>query len=178
MATLQNIPAFATTYPNKVFDYMAAGKPTVITDLMHTGSVPALDPRNWTVLAGSEPPERRSERQSSDESDGSPICIAIDIVDEQHSLALAMRRLAENEDLRRELGKSAHEYWKRNHTPEQMAEDYEQAIQRALCRPAPDRSGLPSHLLYDGTGLTGGIIGELGLSLERLDWGTAADGRQ
>jgi glycosyltransferase involved in cell wall biosynthesis len=29
-ATLQNIPMFSTTYPNKVFDYMAAGKPTIL----------------------------------------------------------------------------------------------------------------------------------------------------
>lgn len=30
LATLQNIPMFGTTYPNKVFDYMAAGRPTVL----------------------------------------------------------------------------------------------------------------------------------------------------
>jgi glycosyltransferase involved in cell wall biosynthesis len=30
VATLQNIPMFCTTYPNKVFDYMAAGRPTIL----------------------------------------------------------------------------------------------------------------------------------------------------
>jgi glycosyltransferase involved in cell wall biosynthesis len=30
VATLLNIPMFATTYPNKVFDYMAAGRPTIL----------------------------------------------------------------------------------------------------------------------------------------------------
>ena len=30
LATLQDIPMFRTTYPNKVFDYMAAGRPTVL----------------------------------------------------------------------------------------------------------------------------------------------------
>ena len=30
VATLQDIPIFRTTYPNKVFDYMAAGKPTIL----------------------------------------------------------------------------------------------------------------------------------------------------
>jgi len=30
LAILQEIPEFRTTYPNKVFDYMAAGKPTVL----------------------------------------------------------------------------------------------------------------------------------------------------
>lgn len=30
IATLRNIPMFRTTYPNKVFDYMAAGRPTIL----------------------------------------------------------------------------------------------------------------------------------------------------
>ncbi|HNK64704.1 MAG TPA: glycosyltransferase, partial [Anaerolineales bacterium] len=30
LAILQDIPAFRTTYPNKVFDYMAAGRPSLI----------------------------------------------------------------------------------------------------------------------------------------------------
>jgi glycosyltransferase involved in cell wall biosynthesis len=30
IAILQNIPMFKTTYPNKVFDYMAAGRPTIL----------------------------------------------------------------------------------------------------------------------------------------------------
>jgi glycosyltransferase involved in cell wall biosynthesis len=30
IATLRDLPLFRTTYPNKVFDYMAAGKPTLI----------------------------------------------------------------------------------------------------------------------------------------------------
>jgi glycosyltransferase involved in cell wall biosynthesis len=30
VAVLKNIPMFRTTYPNKVFDYMAAGRPTIL----------------------------------------------------------------------------------------------------------------------------------------------------
>lgn len=30
VATLRNVPMFATTYPNKVFDYMAAGRPVLL----------------------------------------------------------------------------------------------------------------------------------------------------
>ena len=30
LATLQNIPMFKTVFPNKVFDYMAAGRPTIL----------------------------------------------------------------------------------------------------------------------------------------------------
>ena len=30
LATLKDIPLFATVYPNKVFDYMAAEKPSIL----------------------------------------------------------------------------------------------------------------------------------------------------
>ena len=30
VAVLKDIPEFRTTYPNKVFDYMAAGRPTIV----------------------------------------------------------------------------------------------------------------------------------------------------
>jgi antitoxin component HigA of HigAB toxin-antitoxin module len=52
-----------------------------------------------------------------------------------------------------------------------MADDYRQAIEAALCRPAPDRSHLPAHLLPDGTDLIRSTLGQFGLSMEALDWG-------
>ncbi len=131
---------------------LAAGKPTVITDLVQTAGVPALDPRTWTPTMPA------------------PICVAIDIVDEQHSLGLAMWRLARRAELRRELGGRAREYWARHHSLERMAADYCQAIDAALGRPVPDRSHLPAHLLADGTGLTRRILGEFGLSAQALGW--------
>ncbi len=133
---------------------LAAGKPTVITELLHTTSVPALDPRSWTAADGSE----------------APVCVAIDIIDEQHSLGLAMQRLVRDGVLRRELGQRAREYWRRHHTLERMAESYGRVIEDALARSAPDRSHLPPHLLADGTTLTETIVGEFGLSLGALDW--------
>jgi len=172
---------------------LAAGKPTVITDLIHTAGVPALDPRTWTPLVPTgvvRSPRSKVRgprsgvrgpgfgvacrvRTTSDfglrTPDDAPICVAIDIVDEQHSLGLAMRRLARDRDLRRDLGCRAREYWARHHTLERMAEDYRQAIEAALARPAPDRSHLPAHLLQDGTALTRRILGEFGLSIESLD---------
>ena len=146
---------------------LAAGKPTVITDLVHTTSVPALDPRTWTALEAAPRTSDVGPRTSDDD----PVCIVIDIVDEQHSLGLAMRRLARDAPLRNELGRRAREYWARHHTPERMAADYRQAIEAALCRPAPDRSHLPAHLLPDGTDLIRSTLGQFGLSMEALDWG-------
>ena len=99
------------------------------------------------------------------------MCIAIDILDEQHSLGLAMRRLARDENLRHALGGRARQWWLQHHTVERMAADYERAIRAAAARPAPDRSHLPAHLIEDGTELTGRIIGAFGLSLGNLDWG-------
>ena len=174
---------------------LAAGKPTVITDLVHTTSVPALDPRTWTALeadlgpptsdlgprtATLHPWDRRSLDRWQDTglrtSDDDPVCVAIDIVDEQHSLGLAMRRLARDGPLRNELGRRAREYWARHHTPERMADDYRQAIEAALCRPAPDRSHLPAHLLPDGTDLIRRTLGQFGLSMETLNWGDNGSG--
>jgi hypothetical protein len=59
-----------------------------------------------------------------------PIAVAIDILDEDHSLRLAMRRLATDADLRARLGHAAREYWTREHSVEGMSDDYESAFAR------------------------------------------------
>ena len=43
---------------------LAAGKPTIITDLVHTVDVPALDPRSWTVNYATQEPVPRNEASS------------------------------------------------------------------------------------------------------------------
>jgi hypothetical protein len=72
---------------------MAAGKPTVIIDLAHLSDVPSLDPRTWQPNI---PPHEAH--------DAHPVAVAIDILDEDHSLRLAMRRLAQDASLRAVLG--------------------------------------------------------------------------
>jgi glycosyltransferase involved in cell wall biosynthesis len=58
VATLKNIPMFRMTYPNKVFDYMAAGRPVVlaidgvIRDVVEgTGAGVFVEPGNPTSIA-------------------------------------------------------------------------------------------------------------------------------
>ena len=97
---------------------LAAGVATVITDLVHLGDVPSLDPRTWTDRTS--PLALRAS-----------ICVAIDILDEDHSLRLAMRRLATDADLRATLGRAGQEYWQREHSLERMVEDYERVMRRA-----------------------------------------------
>ncbi len=120
---------------------LAAGRATVVVDLAHTADVPSLDPRTWTVSharpAGQPAPE--------------PIAVAIDILDEAHSLRLAMRRLALDADLRARLSGAAAEHWHREHSMPRMLEDYRRVIQRALERPAPQiQATWPAHLVDRG----------------------------
>lgn len=128
---------------------LAAGRPTITTDLVHTADVPALDPRSWAVLQG----EGRE-----------PVTVSIDILDEDHSLRLAMRRLAADERLRSVLGRNAHALWHERWRLDQMAAGYRQAIDIALAAPHPDRDHLPTHFLQDGTGYAERLLREAGLS--------------
>ena len=131
---------------------LAAGKPSIVTDLLQTVDVPALDPRTWMPYA--------ADRANTGE--GEPIAIAIDIRDEEHSLRLAMRRLAEDAELRQTLGTSALRYWLREHSPGAMLDDYVRVMDAARARPAP-RPALPVHLLDDGTRELNALLAPFGL---------------
>jgi glycosyltransferase involved in cell wall biosynthesis len=128
---------------------LAAGKPSIIVDLLQTNEVAALDPRTWTPFAGAATGQ-------------DPVAVAIDILDEDHSLRLAMRRLGEDEELRRRLGAAAQRYWLREHSPEAMRGDYERLIATAHATPAP-RPALPMHLLESGTGLLERLLKPFGV---------------
>ena len=158
---------------------LAAARPTIVTDLVHLADVPSLDPRTWTVSAVSTTDDRRPtaddrrhtiDGRTSDfgprTSDLGPrhaIAVAIDILDEDHSLRLAMRRLAGDAALRAELGAAAREWWQREHAVEVMVGDYERAIAAAMARPDPDAT-LPPHMRNGGDGRLRTILSAFGLS--------------
>ena len=131
---------------------LAAARPTIVTDLVHLADVPSLDPRTWTA---------REARGAAGEM--RPVCVAIDILDEDHSLRLAMRRLAGDAALRAELGAAAREWWQREHSVEVMVGDYERAIAAAMARPDPDAT-LPPHMRNGGDGRLRTILSAFGLS--------------
>ena len=114
---------------------LAAGKPTVVTELLQLIDVPTLDPRTWQVNAAA--PGHRT-------SDIGPVAIAIDIVDEDHSLRLAMRRLALDPALRASLGRAARTYWEREHSLDAMTDDYEKLLRLAH----PAHLEHPAHLAH------------------------------
>jgi len=147
---------------------LAAGLPTVVTDLVHHGDVPSLDPRTWTVNAagirGSGSAVRGSDsgvRDPASEMGSEPVTIAIDVLDEDHSLRLAMRRLARDAQLRAQLGAAARAWWGREHSVEVMVDDYVRVLHAAAARPLPN-ADLPPHMTSDGTRLLRELSGPFG----------------
>jgi glycosyltransferase involved in cell wall biosynthesis len=159
---------------------LAARKATVVTDLVHLADVPSLDPRTWTVR---EVGGRGSEIGGGHEETGSafstrpptsdlppPICVAIDILDEDHSLRVAMRRLASDGALREQLGRAALEWWGREHSVEAMVEDYERVTRDAARRPAPQVE-LPAHMRNPGDRKLRTLMAPFGEALGRRSLG-------
>jgi glycosyltransferase involved in cell wall biosynthesis len=95
---------------------LAAGKPTISTDLVHMIDVPTLDPRNWSVLG----------RKSN------PVGVSIDILDEAHSLKLAIRRVAADDKLRAALGSNARALWAERFSLDGMVAGYRRVMGLAL----------------------------------------------
>jgi glycosyltransferase involved in cell wall biosynthesis len=115
---------------------LAAGRATVIVDLVHLALVPSLDPRTW---------QRHSPGGGPADGSSEPITVAVDILDEDHSLRLAMRRLARDRDLRDQLGRAGRRHWEAEHSFDRVVQDYQRAMTRAASAPDPvvDR---PAHL--------------------------------
>jgi glycosyltransferase involved in cell wall biosynthesis len=144
---------------------LAAGKATVITDLAHTTNVPVLDPRSWT-LAHTRADARAAQAPPAP-SDA--VAVAIDILDEDHSLGLALGRLARDAALRAQLGDRARAWWAGHHTLPVMAADYHEAIADALARPAHvATTGWPPHLRDDGGAMARGILSAFEVGLDVL----------
>jgi glycosyltransferase involved in cell wall biosynthesis len=129
---------------------LAAGKPTVIIDLAHLVDVPSLDPRTW----------------QSRGSDGQPPCaVAIDILDEDHSLRVALRRLASDAALRKSLGKAARDYWAASHSHDVMAADYSRLMDEAAHITTTTPVSLPAHVVDSAGGTLRDVMNTFGLPL-------------
>jgi glycosyltransferase involved in cell wall biosynthesis len=152
---------------------LAAGKPTIITDLIHLGDVPSLDPRTWQQngLWALGPGLWETETEASTSvtlgqkpkaKGPKPVCVAIDILDEDHSLRLAMRRLATDAELRAQLGRAAHDWWRREHSVDVMVDDYECVMREAAARPTPT-GALPVHVRDAGDRRLRELLGPFGV---------------
>lgn len=135
---------------------IAAGRATVVTDLAQQVDIPTLDPRTWTV-----------QHASTTLAVPTPVAVGIDLLDEDHSLLLALRRLTRDAELRRSLGAAAEAHWAANHTLDHMAADYLALIREAARQPAPSRP-LPAHLRPDPLAHARSLLAPFGLQDERL----------
>jgi glycosyltransferase involved in cell wall biosynthesis len=127
VATLKNIPMFRTTYPNKVFDYMAAGRPTIL----------GIDGVIREVIEAARggifvPPE------------------------DDRALADAVRLLATSPSLAREMGEHARAYVEQHFNRRLQAEQFAQllgAFQKDCLVPTRSPSGnRDAQESVDGTG--------------------------
>jgi glycosyltransferase involved in cell wall biosynthesis len=110
---------------------MAAGRATIITELAQQADLPTYDPRSWTVATG--------------DASAVPVAVGIDILDEHHSLTLALKRLAADAKLRDGLGQAARAWWAERHTLAHMTADYRRELQDAA-QLTPPSIELPAHL--------------------------------
>lgn len=130
---------------------LAAGRATIITDLAHQGDIPTVDPRGWT---------KRDTRSGDDRA---AIAVSIELVDEDHSLQLALDRLATDTPLRSSLGRAGRAWWQAHHQLDAMADGYERALHQAAQAPIPDPA-LPRHLLAEGGERGHAIAASLGMT--------------
>jgi glycosyltransferase involved in cell wall biosynthesis len=129
---------------------VAAGKPTVITDLLHTGDVPTLDLRTMRTV-------------STSGGARNAIAIMIELIDDVSMLRLALERLSRDAALRARVGAAARAYWASQATLDVMTRDYETALADARTLPAPVRQGnWPAHL-GDGSATGRAIVREIGV---------------
>ena len=130
---------------------MAGGKPTIVAETYSTAEWPALDPQTWRV--------RDLARTPND-----PVVVSVDPRDEEHSLVLALRRLATDARLRADLGRSARAWWAAHATIEHAVAGWLDVLNDAVTWPVPARpDGWPAHLHADGSRLTRQILAECGL---------------
>jgi glycosyltransferase involved in cell wall biosynthesis len=131
---------------------LAAARPTILSDLAHQVDIPTLDPRH-----------RRASHATA-----APVAVAVDLLNEDASLQLAMRTLAADPDLREALALAGHEYWSTHHTLDVMVRDYEGLLVRAAARPAPLVSDLPRHFTDDHSTRARRICEQFGFGLDEI----------
>ena len=134
-----------------IFAAMAAGRTVVTMERDATAEWPAVDPQTW--------------RPRGIVSSGDPIAVTVDPRDEEHSLMLAIRRLAADAALREQLGAAARRWWAKNATPARAAAAWRAILDEAVSLSPPARpADWPTELTADGTSLARKILSEFGLT--------------
>lgn len=114
---------------------MAAGKPVVVLETVFTADWPALNPQTW------QPRGLPSD---------APVAVSVDVRDEEHSLAVAIRRLSTDPALRARLGGAAYAWWRAHATVRDAADAWDRILREAATLAPPARPpDWPAHLTAD-----------------------------
>jgi hypothetical protein len=133
---------------------MAASRTVIVLEIESTAGLPALDPQTW------QPRGWSGER---------PIAVSVDPRDEEHSLSLALRRLASDAELRSALASAAHEWWQRHATLDHAVLAWRAILTEAVsATPPPRPPNWPRHLSADGTERARDLLGEFGATVDVL----------
>ena len=136
------------------FAGMAAGRAVIVLETEITAGLPALDPQTWQPRGWTGQP---------------PIVVSIDPRDEEHSLALALRRLATDAQLRESLGAAAHEWWRQHATLDHAVQAWRSILAEAITlTPPPRPSDWPRHLTANGTERARDLLAEFGATVDFL----------
>ena len=133
---------------------MAAGRAVIVLETEISAGWPALDPQTWQPRGWTGQP---------------PIVVSIDPRDEEHSLALALRRLATDAQLRESLGAAAHEWWRQHATLDHAVQAWRSILAEAITiTPPPRPSDWPRHLTANGTERARDVLAEFGATVDFL----------
>jgi hypothetical protein len=134
---------------------LAASRPLVIVESESSAGWPSLDPQTW-------------QPRGFDTRDA-PIAIAIDPRDEEHSLMLALRRLAADASVRSDLATAGHAWWSARATVDHAVAAWQSILEEAAAiAPPAHPPGWPPHLTADGTERARELLGEFAVSVDFL----------
>jgi hypothetical protein len=127
---------------------MASGRVAIVLEVEVTAGWPALDPQAWVPRGfGTE----------------HPVAISLDPRDEEHSLMLALVRLAADRSLVRALGDAARQWWQSNGTIERAVAGWEIVLQDAVTLAPASRQEVA-----DGGERAREILTEMGVGVDFL----------
>lgn len=115
---------------------LAAGRPTVISDLAHLADVPA------------------------------EVALRVDLIDEERTLLAAMRQLLDDPPARERIARAGHAFWAERHTLDAMADDYKRVLPEAIASAQPEVTDLPTHFTADYSGLAKEIVRKFGVDVD------------
>ena len=133
---------------------LAAARPVIVMETERTAGWPALDPQTW---------------QPRGWTGQSPVVVSLDPRDEEHSLVVALHRLATEPALRNAIGAAGHAWWRNHATLVHAAHAWRSILEDAVHMPPPVLpANWPAHLTADGTERARALLGEFDCTVDFL----------